>query len=177
MTEPSGAPRPPRSVEDVQRLKLETGDDEARRSHISRTNSSTSAQHDHSSRGLSNGASGIDAPRAKASRQSPVKVNGGSHAATPKMEVEETIGASITLKVEPGQAPKLARTASTKTSARPPQLFDHLPQVTDEATKTFECLTDCTYQNKYLGITDHALECDCNEEWGEHSESPLNLKP
>ncbi|KAF1990591.1 hypothetical protein K402DRAFT_410101 [Aulographum hederae CBS 113979] len=80
-------------------------------------------------------------------------------------EQEETIGGDITVKMEPGKTPKLTRTTSQKVIARPPPLFSEWPNKTEEATSTFEVIRDCTYGNKYMGSTDHALECDCAEEW------------
>ncbi|KAI5310797.1 histone methyltransferase set2, partial [Ascosphaera atra] len=80
--------------------------------------------------------------------------------------MEEKIPPSISLKLEPGEPPKLRRSHSTKvTSNRPPPLFDHLPDKTEEAKKTFDVLPDCTYASKYLGYTEHAMDCDCSEEW------------
>ena len=84
-----------------------------------------------------------------------------------KGEIEAKIGGNVTLKMEPGQPPKLSRSASQKMAARPPQLFDHLPDSTIEATSTFAKMEFCTYSNKYLGYTEHAMECDCSEEWSE----------
>ncbi|KAF2754475.1 hypothetical protein EJ05DRAFT_142624 [Pseudovirgaria hyperparasitica] len=84
--------------------------------------------------------------------------------ATPA-EQEETIGGEITLKLEPGKIPRLARTASQKIVPRPPPLYNDLPDKTQEAVSKFLVLSDCTYTPKYLGETEHALECDCPEEW------------
>lgn len=78
----------------------------------------------------------------------------------------ETIGGDVTVTVRPGKAPKLSRKASQKVVSKPPSIFSHLEDATDEATSTFEILTDCHYDRKNLGSTEHALECDCNEEWG-----------
>lgn len=75
------------------------------------------------------------------------------------------MGGDITLKMEPGQPPKLSRSASQKIS-RPPQLFNHLPDSTAEAQATFQMMEECTYANKYMGYTEHAMDCDCAEEWG-----------
>lgn len=83
-----------------------------------------------------------------------------------KVEQEETVGGDITLKIEPGKAPKLARTTSQKVIPRQPQLFSHLPDATADATRSFDILTDCSYAAKYLGYSEPALECDCSEEWG-----------
>lgn len=79
---------------------------------------------------------------------------------------EETLGGDITVKLEPGKPPKLARSSTQKVTARPPPLFHHLPDATDEATSTFAVIADCIYSSKYLGDTEHAMECDCAEEWG-----------
>lgn len=81
-------------------------------------------------------------------------------------EVEQKVGGEITLKIEPGQPPKLTRKSSRKIVPRTPQLFNDLPDSTDEATSTFEVMESCTYTNKYMGATDHAIDCDCPEEWG-----------
>lgn len=77
-----------------------------------------------------------------------------------------SIGGDITLKQEPGKPPKLARSSSQKVIARPPQLFSHLPDSVNEARQTFEVINDCIYGSKYMGHTEHAMECDCSEEWG-----------
>ena len=79
---------------------------------------------------------------------------------------EKVVGGDITIKMEPGQPPKLARSSTQKVTARAPQLFGHLPDKTMEATGQFQVITDCIYTNKYLGSTEHAMECDCSEEWG-----------
>lgn len=90
-----------------------------------------------------------------------------SDASSPDTDAhEEMVGGEITVKMEPGKALKLARTASQKVVARPPPLFLDLPDATEEAKETFVVLPECTYGNKYLGSTEHALECDCSEEWG-----------
>lgn len=106
-------------------------------------------------------------PKQSSHSQSPVKMERNGRSPPVKVEHEEVIGGDITLKVEPGKAPKLARTTSQRVIARPPPLFTDEPDKTDEATSVFEVIRDCTYQAKYLGITEHdALECDCSEEWG-----------
>lgn len=83
-----------------------------------------------------------------------------------KSEQEETIGGEVTLKLEPGKPPKLARSTSHKVEKRPPPLFFDYKDKTAEARASFNTLEECTYGNKYLGTTEHALECDCTEEWG-----------
>lgn len=78
----------------------------------------------------------------------------------------EVVGGDITVKLEPGQAPKLSRTNTKKIPFRQPPLFLDARDSTAEALSTFERIDDCSYANKYLGYTEHALECDCSEEWG-----------
>lgn len=79
---------------------------------------------------------------------------------------EEKIGGDIVVKQEPGQPPKIARSASQKVVPRPPQLFAHLPDSTNDALATFEQIPECIYANKNMGYTEHAMDCDCDEEWG-----------
>ncbi|EMC96581.1 hypothetical protein BAUCODRAFT_481348 [Baudoinia panamericana UAMH 10762] len=88
-----------------------------------------------------------------------------------KAEHQEVLGGDVTLKLEPGKPPKLARTTSQKVEKRPPQLFLDYEDKTSEATSTFGVLPECTYANKYLGTTEPALECDCAEEWDSISRS------
>ncbi|MCJ1472870.1 histone methyltransferase set2 [Lambiella insularis] len=82
-----------------------------------------------------------------------------------KGEHEEVLGGDFTLKQEPGQPPKLTRMASQKVMVRTPPLFDHYKDKTQEATGVFQVITQCIYSAKYLGSTEHAMECDCTEEW------------
>ncbi|KAJ5693397.1 Histone-lysine N-methyltransferase H3 lysine-36 specific [Penicillium macrosclerotiorum] len=78
---------------------------------------------------------------------------------------EETISGEIVVKQMPGQPPKLSRSSSQKVVPRPPQLFSDLPDSTADALATFEQMDACWYANKYMGYTEHAMECDCAEEW------------
>ena len=89
--------------------------------------------------------------------QSPVKAEDGHR---------EVVAGEITVKLEPGQPPKLARTPSKNIVARCAPIFDTYEDKTEEATGVFQLLTECTYSAKYLGSTEHAMECDCAEEWG-----------
>lgn len=59
--------------------------------------------------------------------------------------------------------------ASKKNVPRVAPLFDDLPDATDEANSSYQVIDSCSYQNKYLGFTEHAMECDCSEEWGKRS--------
>ena len=85
---------------------------------------------------------------------------------TPKVEDEDKVSGDITVKLEPGQAPKLARSSSKKIPSRPAPKFLDWQDAGPEARRGFEGLDKCSYANKFLGITDPALECDCVEEWG-----------
>lgn len=62
--------------------------------------------------------------------------------------------------------PKKGARASKKAVPRVAPLFDDLPDSTDEANTSYQVIDSCSYQNKYLGYTEHAMECDCSEEWG-----------
>jgi len=86
------------------------------------------------------------------------KANG--HTSPVKPEREEP--------TKPTKPTKASRSASSKLPPRIAPLLDHLPDVYAEATSTFTIIDACTYQNKYLGFSDHALDCDCSEEWGKH---------
>lgn len=82
-----------------------------------------------------------------------------------QMAVETT---EVTLKMEPGEPPKLARSLGQKVVGRPLMMYDHLPDKTAEAQQSFQMIQDCIYANKYIGSTEHdSMECDCAEEWGE----------
>lgn len=110
-----------------------------------------------------------DAAPVKAQRQSasPIKADPESMSPMPAVKGEDTkIGADVELKLEGGERPKLVRKQSQKVRARPRQLFNDYENKIDEATSTFSVLNDCVYANKYLGATDPALECECQEEWG-----------
>ncbi|KAF1844950.1 uncharacterized protein K460DRAFT_284299 [Cucurbitaria berberidis CBS 394.84] len=98
--------------------------------------------------------------------QSPaIKQDSEAPSPSSSAQEEETVGGDITLKMEPGKAPKLSRTASQKVVSRPPPLYLDLPDSTGTAKETFVVLPECTYANKHIGTTDPALECDCGEEW------------
>lgn len=97
----------------------------------------------------------------------PLKQSNTPHSPAVKSENEEVVGGDIMVKLEAGQPPKLSRAASRKIIARPPTLYSDFPDATAEAVASFGQISQCTYANKYLGSTDHALECDCTEEWGE----------
>ena len=90
-----------------------------------------------------------------------------------KQGEETTIGGDVTLKLEDGRPPTLARTKSQKFERRPPALFLDYEDSTMEATSGFIVMTESTYANKNLGTTEHAMECECAEEYGESDHSKL----
>ncbi|KAK4633254.1 Histone-lysine N-methyltransferase, H3 lysine-36 specific [Fulvia fulva] len=104
-------------------------------------------------------------PTTKRSSRSPTKQKRASGSPAVKLEEEETVGGEVTLKLEPGKPPKLARTTSHRVEKRAPQLFTEHEDALPEALNFFERLPECSYANRYLGGTEPALECDCAEEW------------
>ncbi|KAB2573008.1 WW/Rsp5/WWP [Lasiodiplodia theobromae] len=112
--------------------------------------------------------------QAAASRtQTPIKSERSSGSPGQASEREEILGGDITVKMEPGKGPKLARSTSQKFVSRPPPLYLDHENKTEEAKETFDVIESCTYGNKSMGQTEHALECDCAEEWD--AESRKNL--
>jgi [histone H3]-lysine36 N-trimethyltransferase len=114
--------------------------------------------------------SGPNTPKPKRQSQSPIKAEPSE--AMPDSpfikEDEATIGGDVELKLESGDRPKLVRKQSQKVKARPPQLFNDYEDKTAEAKSTFGVIPECAYANKHMGETDPALECECQEEWGEY---------
>ncbi|KAL8705012.1 MAG: hypothetical protein Q9201_001857 [Fulgogasparrea decipioides] len=100
------------------------------------------------------------------SLESPKKLGSSSHSSavsTPK--TEEIIPSTVTLKQQPGQPPKLARSTSQKVVSRNPPLFHEYASKTVEAKDTFQVIPGCIYSSKAIGATDHAMDCECAEEW------------
>ena len=104
-------------------------------------------------------------PLNKSSTQSPVK-SSCSPASSDVHKSEEIVGGEVIVKMEPGQPPKLARSSSHKIPSRPAQLYHDYPSKTEEAKGVFEVIPTCTYSSKYMGATEHGMDCDCSEEWG-----------
>lgn len=109
--------------------------------------------------------------------QSPIKQQSEPQTPMDNDEHVETVGGDITLKMEPGKTPKLERTKSQKIIRREPPLFLGEPDMTAEACSLFQVIDECTYANKYIGTTEHALDCECDDEWGKiatfHLSTPL----
>jgi hypothetical protein len=109
----------------------------------------------------------------RSSSSTSVKSQATSESSVERKDVKEKGGGDISLKMEPGQPPKLARSASQKVVSRTAPFFDDLPDATMEAKSSFAVIDSCTYSNKFLGYTEHAMECDCSEEWGKRHPLPL----
>ncbi|KAK7546199.1 hypothetical protein JOL62DRAFT_252854 [Phyllosticta paracitricarpa] len=120
-----------------------------------------------------NGSASPPKSALKSSPHTPAKMESGSQTPAESLDGEEVVGGDITVKLEPGKAPKLTRSSSQRIERKPPPLFLDHEDKTLESTTTFTLLEECTYGNKYMGSTEHALECDCAEEWD--SETKKNL--
>ena len=103
----------------------------------------------------------------KHSLQSPKKPGSSSQSSTVSTPKNEgVIPSSVILKQQPGQPAKLARSTSQKVTTRTPPTFNDYSNRTDEAKGTFQVLPACIYSSKAIGATDHAMDCECAEEWG-----------
>lgn len=112
------------------------------------------------------------------SLQSPRKPGGSSQSSavsTPKNE--EVVSSSVAIKQQPGQPPKLARSTSQKVTPRTPPSFLDYPSKTEEAKDIFQVLPACIYSSKAIGATDHAMDCECTEEWGQSISSSVLSVP
>lgn len=119
-------------------------------------------------REVSGFASGSGTPASvKRQSRSPIKQKIEIDSPAVKSDNQETVGGDVTLKLEPGKPPKLSRSTSHKIEKRSPRLFFDHDDSTEDSKCTFDVLPHCTYANKSLGSTEHALECDCAEDWGE----------
>lgn len=117
-------------------------------------------------------ASGSATPRGvKRQQLSPMKAESMAQSLSVKTEV---VGGDVELRLDENERPRLVRKQSHKVPRRPAELFTHLPDATAQATSTFSVLRECVYANKYMGITEHALECECAEEWGKHPNNIAN---
>ena len=103
--------------------------------------------------------------RSKSSTQSPLPAS-RSPDGSDVSQSEEIVGGEVIVKMEPGQPPKLARSSSHKIPLRPAQLFSDCESKTEESKGVFEVIPTCTYSSKYMGATEHGMDCDCSEEWG-----------
>lgn len=107
------------------------------------------------------------ATRLASSTQSSVKSEKPSLSPdTMKEDDEEIVGGEVVVKLLPGHPPKLARNPTQKIVARPAPLFHSYENKTEESKSSFQVISACIYSSKYIGSTEHAMECDCTEEWG-----------
>lgn len=68
----------------------------------------------------------------------------------------------------PKESAKHSRTPTV--SKHEPQLYADLPDVTEEATSTFEVINECIYSSKMLGDSQQdslEMTCECKEQYGE----------
>lgn len=100
----------------------------------------------------------------KSSTQSPIPSEKPSQ--SPDVMNGESLGGEVVVKMESGNPPKLARSSSQRTTARSPPLFHSYEDKTEESKDHFQIIPACLYSSKYIGSTEHAMECDCTEEWG-----------
>ncbi|KAL8872673.1 MAG: hypothetical protein Q9174_001736 [Haloplaca sp. 1 TL-2023] len=157
--EPATTPSTPNVVEeglkDLDLQKVESG------TYKIRTSSRSIKREGGLSDGLSPSSLGgrhpVDSPR------KPTSSSHSSAVSTPRNE--EIIPGSVTLKQQPGQPPKLARSTSQKLAPRTPPLFDEYPDKTEEAKRAFQVIPGCIYSSKSIGATETAMDCDCTEEW------------
>lgn len=102
----------------------------------------------------------------RSSSSTSIKSRATSESSVDKKDIKDKVGGEISQKMEAGPPPKSARSASSKVVSRVAPLYDDLPDATMEAKSSFIVIESCTYSNKFLGYTEHAMECDCSEEWG-----------
>ena len=153
-------PRKNKGIEnDIEELHLETGN--------ARPKLGTEIKEEAT---ISDRPSPKDTPM-KFSSQSPLKTEIPSQSPSTGSEKHEAIvGGDVTVKLEPGHPPKLARTSSHKIISKPAPLFHERPSKTEESKNTFQVLEQCSYITKHIGSTEHgSMDCDCAEEWGKPS--------
>ena len=112
----------------------------------------------------------------KSSSQSPIKTDLPTESpSTGSEKHEEVVGGEVTVKLEPGHPPKLARSSSHRVISKLDLLFHDRPSKTEESKHTFQVLEQCSYTSKYIGSTEHgSMDCDCTEEWGKATLNACN---
>ena len=116
-------------------------------------------------------------PATGSGMQSPMKHGTSAQSsATSTPKHEEFVPGAVIVKQEPGQALKLTRTTSQKVVPRTPPLFHDYPSKTDEAQGDFQVIPGCIYSSKAIGATEHAMDCDCAEEWSQCPLEPSIMK-
>ncbi len=149
--------------DDVEELDLKTG-------HISETNRNSGRRFSGTMEEATIRANSPRSMSSKSAQRSPAGLQKTSQSPIAsemsRSEHEEVVGGEITVKLEPGQPPKLARSSSQKIWTKPSQLFNDYPSRTEEAQSKFDVIPACIYGSKYMGSTEHGMDCDCTEEWG-----------
>ena len=164
-TESSLSPKAESVDEDTIEVKRDPSNDVDRSDGFSSTHAGPIK---HEPRGSATNSPALPPQKVKTSRSSSsstVKSRGTSASSVDKKEIVDSSG-EILVKMELVPPSKPSRSASQKAIPRSALLFDHLEDATMEAKRAFAVLDNCTYANKFLGYTEHAMECDCNEEWG-----------
>jgi len=111
----------------------------------------------------------------RSSSSASIKSRATSESSIDKKDIKDKVGGGNSRKMEGAQQQKLARSASSKVISRVAPLYDDLPDATLDAKSSFSVLEFCTYSNKYLGYTEHAMDCDCSEEWGKRQSLQLQI--
>lgn len=146
----------------VEDLKLENGDTSRERSRF--------RSHQFKEEAASGDAASPTDTSMNLSSHSAIKPEKASAPDMPGEKHEEVVGGDVTVKLELGQPPKLARSTSRKIVAGPAQIFSDYPSKTEEAKGHFQVIKECSYSSKYIGSTEHdSMDCDCTEEWGKTS--------
>lgn len=167
MTEHKRSKRPRVLEKSVEELHLENGDTPS--SLGEETKGDATNSHRSSSRDTS----------MKSSSQSPIKADIPTQSpSTGSEKHEEVVGGEVTVKLEPGHPPKLARSSSHRVLSKPAPLFHDHPSKTEESKDTFQVLEQCSYTSKYIGSTEHgSMDCDCTEEWGKTTLNACDFWP
>ncbi|KAI9672297.1 MAG: histone methyltransferase set2 [Alyxoria varia] len=76
-------------------------------------------------------------------------------------EDENVVGGDVTIKMENGKAAKISHSPKKKVKSKKHPKFLDEPDITEQATESFERLSACIYANRNFGITDKFMECDC----------------
>ena len=115
----------------------------------------------------------VKASRSSSTSSAASKVT--SNSSLDKKDVDDKVAVPSS-KMELEEPVKATRSASQKAVRRHQPLVEDLPDATSEAETSFVVIESCTYANKFLGYTEHAMECDCAEEWGELSTAQASLE-
>lgn len=164
-TESSVSPKAESVNGDTIEVKCESSEDSDRGGEFSSTRTGLIKDESLSSAADSPSLLQQKAKMSRSSSSSTVKSRATSASSIDKKDAGDRLDDSV-VKMETLPSLKPGRSGSQKAIPRSAPLFDHFEDATMEATRSFSLLDACTYANKFLGYTEHAMECDCNEEWG-----------